>query len=617
MKKLYTLLFVVLSYLLQYPVLADWPCRTDSAVPVCTSSGNQWNVHLVPDGANGAILIWQDRRNSTEDKVYCQRVDGSGNSLWTPGGLPLATTTGYQYYPQAISDGAGGLYCVWQDNRYGVDYDIFIQHTSSAGVPLWFSNGTLVCNASGHQYNPQLIADGLGGVIVVWQDKRNGNFDIYAQRYNAAGQALWPGNGQPVCAGVGDQVEPKLVTDTQGGAIITWTDYRAGTGFADIYAQRMLVNGQRAWKVDGVPVCLATNTQWNVQLVADGLGGVIVVWQDRRAGTYDNIYAQRLDNIGQPKWAEDGLPLGAVQGVQYYPQVVPVAGGDAIVIWQYNRRGSDYDIYGQHVTRNGQLLWLSTGQPICTASGHQYNPQIVGQDGFIIVTWQDRRTPDYNIYAQRLNLAGVNQWDANGAPVSTTSYDQFAPQLASDGILGAIIAWPDYHLSINTTDIYSLRIGSNGKPAGGCYRSFTQAGFSLKSVKVYNHFTGEKKMPTEGNVRDSIFGRGAYTNGIVLGVERLDAPRSYAWEYFTRPYYIRKALPQNGTPRPLNRIFERPLYGIIKNPSLYRYNNRLSGELLTLKLNIAASDVGITDPALGEIVFKDTFNTSNPLNGKS
>ena len=39
--------------------------------------------------------------------------------------------------------------------------------------------------------------------------------------------------------------------------------------------------------------------------------------------------------------------------------------------------------------------------------------------------------------------------------------------------------------------------------------------------------------------------------------------------------------------------------------------------MLTLKLNIAASDVRITDPNLGEIIFKDALNPSNPLNGKS
>ncbi len=617
MKTLYTLLFVILTCLFQCPMIADWPCRTDSAVPVSANPGNQWNVHLIADGSHGSILVWQDRRAGNEDKVYCQRIDGAGNPVWAPGGIPIAVTGGYQYYPQALSDGSGGAYIAWQDNRYGVDYDIFIQHISSAGVPLWFTNGTLVCNASGHQYNPQLVSDGTGGVIVVWQDKRGGNFDIYAQRYSLAGAALWPGNGQLICSAAADQVEPKLVSDTQGGAIIAWTDYRAGTGFTDIYAQRILANGARAWKTDGVPVCLATNTQWNVRLVADGIGGAIVVWQDRRLGTYDNIYAQRIDNIGQAKWSENGLPLAQVSGVQYYPQVASDASGGAIVVWQDNRRGSDYDIYGQRVTRAGQLLWPIAGQPICVANGHQYNPQIVTQGGFAIVTWQDRRTPDYNIYAQRLNFSGAGQWDPDGTPVSTIPMDQFAPQLATDDALGAIIGWPDYHHSLNSTDIYALRLGANGKPAGGCYRTFTQTGFSFKPVRVYSRFTHETKMPNEGNVRDSIFGRGAYTQGIVIGLEQLDAPRQYGWEYFTRPYYIRKALPQNGTSRPLDRIFNRPLYGALKNPSVYRYNNRLSGEMLTLKLNVAASDVRITDPNLGEIIFKDALNPSNPLNGKS
>ena len=45
-------------------------------------------------------------------------------------------------------------------------------------------------------------------------------------------------------------------------------------------------------------VCLAPGDQTNVQMLADGQGGAIIVWQDPRAGQWD-IYAQRVDAFGQ------------------------------------------------------------------------------------------------------------------------------------------------------------------------------------------------------------------------------------------------------------------------------------------------------------------------------
>jgi len=585
---------------------------------ISTDAGNQWNVHLVSDGHNGAIMVWQDRRDGTNDKLYVQRVSSSGNLLWKLGGIQLATSAGLQYYPQIISDDAGGAFIVWQDNRFGLDYDIFAQRISPDGISLWVPNGALVCNALGHQYSPQIIPDGQGGVLVVWQDKRSGDFDIYAQRLGGTGLPMWSVNGEYVCSQPGDQVEPKIVSDRLHGAIVAWTDYRAGTGYSDIYAQRMTAAGQRAWPVDGAPVCMATNTQWNVQLISDGSGGGIVSWQDRRSGLYDNIYAQRIDVTGHTKWVEDGIQLAASSGLQYYPQMVGDGSGGAVVAWQDNRRGSDYDIYSQRIGSLGQLMWSRTGQPICTAKGHQYNPQIACQNSAAVITWQDKRSGEFDIYAQCLNPDGSPRWKADGATIAVPPHDQMLPQICSDSVEGAIIAWPDFQRGDGTTDLFCHRIGANGKLAGGCFRSIGQSGYAQKAAKFRNKFTGFISMkPNEGNVRDSIFGRGYFPNGFLNGVERLDSAHRYGWQRFTSSFYLMHSLPQNGTARPFDRLLERFFVGLMRNPSVRRYNNMVAGELTSLKLNIAASDAGITESEFGDIVFVDTSDRGNPLNNKS
>ncbi|MBI3765711.1 MAG: T9SS type A sorting domain-containing protein [Ignavibacteriales bacterium] len=594
---------------------ADWPCRSDTTVPIVTAAGNQWNVHLVSDRKNGAILVWQDRRDGTTDKLFVQRVGPAGRMVWQDGGVQIATSAGYQYYPQIIADDLGGAFIVWQDNRYGVDYDIFIQRINSDGIPWWTPNGTLVCNATGHQYNPRLVTDGSGGVIVTWQDRRNGQFDIYAQRFNAIGSALWSTNGQVVCSDVSDQLEPKLISDGKGGAIIAWTAYRLGSGTTDVYSQRILANGQPAWQPDGVSICNAVNAQWNPQLVDDGSGGAIITWQDRRNGQTDNIYAQRVDANGIVKWAQNGVQLVTASGIQYYPQIAKDGSGGAVVVWQDNR-GIDYDIFSQRVNAGGQTLWAAGGVAVCAGPGQQYNPQVVMQGSDVVVTWQDKRTPSYDIYAQRLDQDGSALWSTDGVPISTAPMDQFMPQLASDSLHGAIIAWADYHLNSGSTDIYASRIGANGLLGGGCYRTFLQESLGVKSKRFKKGFSTIIGIPNAGNVRDSTFGRGVFPNGIVVGLERLDSAKYYGWEYFTKSLHVRRALPQWSTPRPFDRIFDRSFVGKLKNPSIIRYNNRLAGELLALKVNIAASDAGIIQEGLGDLVFKDTALQSNPLNYK-
>jgi len=608
-------LFTFLILFLPGVIRADWPCRTDTTLAVAVAPGNQWNQRVVTDGHNGAIIVWQDRRGGTTDKIYVQRVSASGNPLWLANGIAVASTNGYQYYPQLASDGNGGAYIVWQDIRSGVSYDVYAQRVDANGNFLWQQNGVPLSNSTGQQYNPQLIAADTTGIIVTWQDNRSGAFDIYAQRVDPAGTIRWGSNGLLVCGASSDQIEPMIASDGGHGAYIGWLDYRAGTGTTDIYCQRITSSGTAAWTADGVPVCAAANLQWNLSVIPDGAGGTVLVWQDRRSGTYDNVYAQRLNISGTPLWTADGIAVAPVTANQYYPQSV-FDGKGYTIVWQDNRNGADYDIYAQQIIPKGVLTWDGTGLAVCTSPGNQYNPQLVVQGASIVFTWQDHRGADYDVYAQRTDFSANPFWKTNGMPVCSSTLDQIDPQIATDGAEGAVVVWNDYHLNTGSTDLFATRLGSNGLPAGGCYRSFPQDSLGLKSIRFKKGKGVIISRPNAGNVRDSVFARGAFPNAVLLGIDRRDSARTYGWVYFTGSLYVRNALPQGVSPRPFAKILDRDFFGKLRNPTAKRYNNRLLGELLALKLNIGISDAGLTQTEFGDLVYEDTSVYAQMLNGK-
>jgi len=124
----------------------------------------------------------------------------------------------------------------------------------------WSANPTVnnaVCNFTGSQTNVQMVADGTGGYIAVWEDTRNSSTDIYAQRISATGTLIWATDGVALCTAAFNQLKPKIVTDGAGGAVIAWIDDRngGGAGNYDIYAQRINASGVVQWGADGVPVC--------------------------------------------------------------------------------------------------------------------------------------------------------------------------------------------------------------------------------------------------------------------------------------------------------------------------------------------------------------------------
>ena len=86
------------------------------------------------------------------------------------------------------------------------------------------NNGVSVCAETADQGSAQVIANGAGGALVTWQDRRRGNYDIYVQRIDGSGAVQWTANGVKVGGGKGDQQVSSIVVDDAGGAIVAWTD---------------------------------------------------------------------------------------------------------------------------------------------------------------------------------------------------------------------------------------------------------------------------------------------------------------------------------------------------------------------------------------------------------
>jgi hypothetical protein len=208
-------------------------------VALCTAASEQLFPTIVSDGAGGAIVTWQDARSGPTADIYAQRVNAVGVPLWTADGVALCTAANGQAYPTIASDGAAGAIVTWYDNRSGTNYDIYAQRVNKTGVVQWTADGVALCTAANDQANPTIVSDGSGGAIVTWQDRRSGNYDIFAQRVNAAGVPQCTADGVKVCTAAGDKQVPTIVAAGAGGAIVTWQDGRSGN--YDIYAQN--ING--------------------------------------------------------------------------------------------------------------------------------------------------------------------------------------------------------------------------------------------------------------------------------------------------------------------------------------------------------------------------------------
>jgi len=153
----------------------------DQGLPVCTATGNQENLHMVSDTAGGAILAWDDIR-ATPYTVYAQRVNAAGTPLWAANGLLIASRSVDQRNSRVAADGAGGAFIAWE-NRQASYWQIFVQRIDGSGTALWTANGVQASTHAATQFGaPKMVADGTGGVIVAWHITEGANgYDVWIQ----------------------------------------------------------------------------------------------------------------------------------------------------------------------------------------------------------------------------------------------------------------------------------------------------------------------------------------------------------------------------------------------------------------------------------------------------
>ncbi|GAI54172.1 unnamed protein product, partial [marine sediment metagenome] len=153
--------------------------------------------------------------------------DSQGNAVWTEGGIRVSTRPAEvaQSLIDLASDGSGDAILLWYkewkvDERWKTT--VHAQRVSADGDCLWGEQGILVYDTAPDPRWAKLISDGSGGAVIVWEDNRGPDTDIYAQRISSDGQLLWPDMGVPVASASNAQLGPQIISDGMGNFIIVW-----------------------------------------------------------------------------------------------------------------------------------------------------------------------------------------------------------------------------------------------------------------------------------------------------------------------------------------------------------------------------------------------------------
>ena len=353
---------------------------------------------------NKVYVAWYDLRgtnwgvyfNFSHD--YGQTWQASDIRLDTGGGI-ATTSFGASEGPRICCCG-DKVYVAWPDQRNGKE-DIYLNYSHDGGVN-WQADDIRIdtgdTEGSFESIQPQ-IACGPLQVYVTWEDKRNGNNDIYFNGSSDSGLTWFPSSeridlGDP--AGASISQKPDICCNVSH-VYISWIDNRNGS--YDVYFNRSLDEGLN-WMASDIRLdtqdSAGANTSSMPQIVRSD-GPVCVVWQDQCNGDYD-IYFNRSFDFGVT-WLPEAMRIDSGDAPGSHMSLNPRISedrGQLFIVWRDDRNGTG-DIFLNYSNASG-YSWLPSAVRIDRGSAHSAYAQVSCMFGKVYVTWHDIRNGEQDIY---------------------------------------------------------------------------------------------------------------------------------------------------------------------------------------------------------------------------
>jgi len=301
----------------------------DPDTRLTSDSANSWSPSVAASG-NRVHVVWEEYRNGNGE-IYTKRSLDGGAGWGTD--TRLTSNSEYSGLPSVAVSGLS-VHVVWNDYRDG-DYEIYTKRSTDGGA-TWGADTRLTNNNAASTF-PSVAASG-SNIHVVWYDYRDGNAEIYTKR-STDGGTTWGADTRLTNNSAESQLSSVVVSGSN--VHVVWYDTRDGNG--EIYYKRS-PDGGTSW---GADTRLTNNSASSLRpsVAASGLK-LHVVWTDARDGNYDIYYKRNpTGNIGVEETAGvrgQGLEVRITAKPNPFTSFATLPGHEA-------ERFSLYDVTGRKV----------------------------------------------------------------------------------------------------------------------------------------------------------------------------------------------------------------------------------------------------------------------------
>lgn len=365
---------------------------------------------------------------------------------------------------------ADEYFVTWQ-NQLDADSDawyIFGRRTDETGFPAGSPLAISDSDALAHVAPDITYHKGNQDYIVVWENVvSETDHDIFARRLNGSGEVV--GEDISISALFNKEVSPVVEANTTNGEYLVVWSIQTGTDdfpLNQIVGKRLNATGTPTGTV--ISIGPDYGYQLHPALAYDSQRNrYLIVWQEQNATGDFDIMGQRINGNGDLIGAT--IEVAVTSADQLVPRVAynPDA-QQYLVVWEDHSRDAEgaWDVRGQRLNADGGLVGAVL--PIAeTYLYHRLNPDVAYKSGAreYWVVWENEfQADDHDIFQRRIADDGSFPDIAR----SITNSDRFEsrPAIASDNAAGFVTAWEQDNSADDTgIDIFGAHIQVSVTPA--------------------------------------------------------------------------------------------------------------------------------------------------------
>ena len=251
-------------------------------------------------------------------------------------------------------------------------------------------------------------ASSANGSIVVWSDNGNGNYDVFAQRYDSLNNPV--GGPFPIANTSSDEDQADVAMDAAGNRVVVWRVNSGGSGDFNIhYSTAVSLPGGGSGGSSGVVADSSFTGVHNPRVALNG-AGIWTVTFEAVAFNGSDIFARRFDLFTSDQQGGDILVATSALTDESGPVIDGNTPGRFTIAY-LQQTGTVKSLFVKRYSPAGKFLGKSKIVTANTASGSHLDRYDVAMDNAgnatVVYALATALTDEFDIYSRKVTKGGV------------------------------------------------------------------------------------------------------------------------------------------------------------------------------------------------------------------